>query len=402
MGDLAGGDEGGRAFGPVRGAGRVEVLDVLRGIAILGILSANIEYFRTPEIWGGYEGAASTLERAYFFLVNLFATGKFITALSFLFGLGLALQLRRARETGRPGRPFLLKRILLLALFGLVHALFVWAGDVLLFYASFGLPLLLLLGRRPATLVAWACSILGLFTLLGLALAASSAGGSSPVALPFAPSSLGASAEAAFTSGSFAEMTAQRAREYLGTLPLALLVSGPQVFSMMLLGAAVANAGWVGDGANLARRAGRVALFGLAVGVPLNLFYALPNGSGDAPYYLNLSAWLVGAPIMALGWMGLVTALHARSGQNSPFRRLAAVGRMALTNYLAQSLIMTTFFYWLGFYGRTGVGVALLLMLGVWVLELAWSGPWLSRFSYGPFEWLWRRLSYGRPRKAKQ
>jgi len=386
----------GRAFGPV-GGGRVEVLDVLRGIAILGILAANLESFRTPEVWNGYEEAFSAPERAYFFLVDFLASGKFITALSFLFGLGFALQFRRAREAGRPGRPFLLRRILALGLFGLLHALFVWSGDILLFYAFFGLLLLLFVGLRPALLVASSCGLLGLFGLLGLLLAyASAANGASPVTLPYPPVGLGASAEAAFASGSFAEMTAQRAREYLGVLPIALLLSGPQVFSMMLLGAAVAGAGWLRDGVERGRWAGRAALFGLAVGVPLNLVYALPLGSGDAPYLLGLTAWLVGAPIMALGWMGLVAWLHGRSPGEPAFGRLAAVGRMALTNYLVQSLIMTTFFYWLGFYGRTSVGTALVLMAGVWALELLWSRPWLSRFSYGPFEWLWRRLSYGR------
>lgn len=394
--DEAGAFGEGRAFGPVRVGGRVEVLDVLRGIAILGILAANLESFRTPEVWSGYEGTFSTPERAYFFLVDFLASGKFITALSFLFGLGFALQFRRAREAGRPGRTFLLRRILALGLFGLAHALFVWSGDILLFYALFGLLLLLFVGRRPLTLVAWSCGILGMFALAGLLLAyASATGGASPVTLPYPPPSVGASAEAAFTSGSFAEMTAQRAREYVGVLPLALLVSGPQVFSMMLLGAAVAGAGWLSDGAARGRWAARAALFGLAVGVPLNLLYALPLGSGDAPYLLGLTAWLVGAPVMALGWMGLVAWLHERSPGGAAFERLAAVGRMALTNYLAQSLIMTTFFYWLGFYSNTGAGAALLLMAVVWALELLWSRPWLSRFAYGPFEWLWRRLSYG-------
>jgi uncharacterized protein len=372
----------------------VVVLDALRGIAILGILAANLEYFRTPEVWSGYEGAPSAFERAFSLLVSLLAQGKFITALSFLFGLGFTLQYRRARRAGRPGRVFLLKRILVLALFGLAHALLIWSGDILLFYALLGLPLLFFVGRRPRTLVLWACAILGVTGALGLALAAASLDGSSPVTLPFPPASLAESAEVAFTSGSVAEMTEQRAREYLGTLPLAFLVSGPQVFSMMLLGAAVANAGWLGDAASLARRARLAALLGLAVGVPLNLYYALPNEPGDALYFLNLTSWVVGAPIMALGWMGLVAALHARYGGRG-FGRLAAVGRMALTNYLAQSVIMTTFFYWLGFYGRTSVEFAVGLMVGVWVLELLWSGPWLSRFRYGPVEWLWRRLSYG-------
>jgi uncharacterized protein len=376
---------GGGTFAPTGERERVAVVDALRGIAVLGILAANLEYFRTPEVWGGYEGTRSTLEAAYFFLVAFLTEGKFITALSLLFGFGLAAQLHRARRAGRPARRFLLRRLLVLALFGAAHALLVWSGDVLLFYAALGLPLLLFLGLRPGALVFGACAVI----LVGLVLVVLSyLPGSLATELGGRQANLAPGAQGAFASGSLAEMTVQRAREYATTLPLALIVSAPQVFAMMLLGAAAANSASFESG--LGRRARRVALLGLAAGLPLNLLYALyfelgVGVRGETWYYLlSLAAWFVGAPILALGWMGL-----------------AAVGRMALTNYLAQSLIMTTFFYWLGFYGRTGVAVALLLMLGVWALELLWSRPWLSRFRYGPFEWLWRRLSYGRPRGDK-
>lgn len=140
--------------------------------------------------------------------------------------------------------------------------------------------------------------------------------------------------------------------------------------------------------------AGRVALFGLAVGVPLNFFYALPVGDGEAWYYLKFTAWLAGAPIMALGWMGLAAMLHERFGLASG--RLAAVGRMALTNYLAQSVIMTTVFYWFGLYASASVGFAVMLMAGAWLAQVIWSKAWISRFGHGPVEWLWRRLSYGK------
>lgn len=383
----------GQSFGAVRGGERVEIMDVLRGIAILAMLVANLEYFRTPEVWGSYEATLSAAERLYLFLDDFLAQGKFITALSFLFGLGLALQISRAREAGRVSSAFFLRRLFVLAGIGAAHALLIWSGDILLLYAALGFPFLLFVERRPKTLVAFSCAVLGLWMLVGLALALASLGGPDSATPPSAPESLALSAEAAYTSGSFPEMTAQRAHEYLANLPPVLLASGPQVFSMMLLGAAVANAGWVGGGASLGGRARRAALLGLAVGVPLNLFYALPVGSGDVWYYLKFTAWLAGAPIMALGWMGLVAALHARFGLTSD--RLAAVGRMALTNYLAQSVIMTTVFYWFGLYGNASITFAVGLMIGVWLLEILWSKPWLSRFRYGPVEWLWRRLSYG-------
>ena len=413
----------GRSFSSVRGSERVALLDALRGVAILGILVVNLEFFRTYELWDGYpvgyEGPLGAFEHAYLFLANFLAYGKFITALAFLFGLGLALQYRRALAGAggaRAARRFLLRRLVMLALFGAAHAALVWSGDVLLFYALLGLPFsLLFVHRRPRTLVVWALCILGSLCLLGLVLAAVSllgsagSGGSggaadpSPSAAAYAaayagPSDFAQRAEEAYTGGSYADQVRQRLREYSSIFRYALLTSGPQVFSMMLLGAAFANAGWVGDRDNLRRRARRAALFGLAVGAPLNLFYAAsfevgPQGAEWWSFYLRETVRFVGAPIMAVGWMGLVASLFVRFPRR--FGRLSDVGRMALTNYLAQSVIMTGVFYGFGLYGKASAGLAVALMAGVWTLELLWSRPWLSRFSYGPAEWLWRRLSYG-------
>lgn len=395
-----GGEEGaseGKVSEPASGGERVEIVDVLRGGAILGMLVANLEYFRTPEAWGGYGGTPSASTQAYLFLEAFLADGKFVTALSFLFGLGLAMQVRRSRDPGRAGTAFFIRRLLALAAIGATHALLVWSGDILLFYAALGVPFLLFVRLRPRVLVACACAILGVWPLAGLTLAVISFGGPEPASPSLALDGIARSAEAAYTSGSFREMTGQRVREYLANLPPALLTSFPQIFSMMLLGAATANAGWVGGG-SFGGRARRAAVLGLAVGVPLNFFYALPAGAGNGWYYLKLTAWLFGAPIMALGWMGLVVFLQERFGLTSG--RLAAVGRMALTNYLSQSLILTTVFYWFGFYGNSPIEFAVGLMIGVWVLQILWSRPYLSRFGYGPVEWLWRRLSYGRLRNG--
>ena len=142
----------------------------------------------------------------------------------------------------------------------------------------------------------------------------------------------------------------------------------------------------------------RAAYVGLLVGLPLNLLWTLSRFAGPEAawyFYLSQTAWYAGAPLLALGWMGLLASVlpSLPEGLTS---RLAAVGRMALTNYLAQSVLMTTFFYWGGLYGRASAGLAVGLAALVWTLELLWSRPWLSYFRFGPVEKLWRRLSYGR------
>ena len=402
-----------RTPSPVGESERFEILDVLRGVAILGILSANLEFFRASDIldgypWG-YEQDLGIFGRVYLVAVEFLASGKFITALAFLLGLGLALQYRRGISSGRPAwsvRGFLFKRLAVLALFGAAHALLVWSGDVLLFYATLALPFsLLFVHRRPKTLVIWAVCILGALTLLGLTLATVDLVSSpradasvSPAATPAFHSELARSAEEAYGEGSYLDQVRQRGREYTTNLALTYLGYGTQILAMLMLGAAVTNAGWVGEREGLRRRARRAAIFGLAAGVPLNLAYALSFEFGPGQemwyFYLTETAWYAGAPIMALGWMGLVTLLVLRSFYG--FGRLAAVGRMALTNYLAQSIILTGLFYGLGLYGRTSIAFAVGVMVVVWALELLWSPPWLARFRFGPAEWLWRRLTYGR------
>lgn len=393
---------------PVGADERFEALDVLRGVAILGILAANLEFFRSPTVFTGSGDAAGGFARGFFFAVEFLASGKFITALAFLLGLGLAMQYRKILSFGGgawAARGFLLKRLLVLALFGAAHAFLVWSGDVLMFYAALAIPFsLLFVHRRPKTLAVWAAVILGLLTLLGLVLgvlALMAPPGEGAAAAPVEASTyaeLARGAQEAYGDGSYADQVRQRVREYFANLPLSFLVSGTQVFSMLLLGAAVANAGWVGDRAGLGRRARRAAVWGLSVGVPLNGLYAASFEVGPQSqiwyFYLTETAWYVGAPIMALGWMGLVATLFLRSP--AVFGRLAAVGRMALTNYLAQSLLLTGLFYGLGFYGNASVGFAAGAMVVVWALELLWSRPWLARLRFGPAEWLWRRLTYGR------
>lgn len=401
------------ALSPVQPRERLVVLDVLRGIAILGILIPNLDVFRTPNLAVFTEGT-SAFEQAFQFFVLAFTQGKFITSLAFLLGLGLAMQATRSREKGRSPNGFLARRLGVLALFGLAHGLLVWSGDVLLTYAILGFPFLLFVHSSARTLVRWAVGLLGFFFVLALLFTVFTMLGPEPpkdTAVEDPPSgetssflfggeSLEISAEEAYTSGSYLRMTLQRAQELLLFLPAGLSTSGPSVFAMMLLGAAVAKAGWTEYLVGRHRSIQRAAVLGLSVGLPLNLFFALtflldPAGMG---YFLPLGigAWLVGAPLLAIGYMSSAALLAQRFPNAAPVKRLAAVGRMALSNYLAQSIIMTAIFYGLALYGKLELLPSLAILLAVWGIELLWSKPWLSRFSHGPAEWLWRRLTYGR------
>ena len=236
------------------------VLDVLRGVAILGILIPNLDVFRTPDL-AMFSERTPAFEQAFQFFALAFTQGKFITSLAFLLGLGLAMQAARSREKGGSPNRFLVRRLGVLALFGLAHGLLIRSGDVLLTYAILGFPFLLFVHRSPRTLLRWAIGLLGailvlalLFTLFTL-LAPEPPQGATVEDSPsnetfpflFGGQSFEAAAEEAYTSGSYLQMTLQRVRELLLFLSAGLFASGPGVFAMMLLGAAVAKAGWTED-----------------------------------------------------------------------------------------------------------------------------------------------------------
>lgn len=408
----------GAGLGPASGRERLAALDGLRGFALLGILLVNVGLFSGPEFWlqiGGLDGY-SGLDRALNFLVTFLVQSKFYSIFSFLFGLGLVMQTMRAEARGVASGGFLARRLAVLAVFGAVHAVFIWSGDILLTYAALGFVFLLFRKRRPRTMLVWAAVLIALPAVLLLALgslallATATPEGARAIASAGAGQAdfiraIADSALAAYGSGSYADMVGQRLREIWLFASNSLFIA-PGIFGMFLVGGAVARAGWLDD--LEARRAGirRAVVVGLAVGLPLNLLAAYglalnPGGAvGTAMLWIGQSVQLLGAPFLALAYAGIVATLIGRSPGAGLSRRLSAVGRMALTNYLLQSVVMTSVFYGLGLYGRVSLAAALVVCLVLYAAQLVLSPLWLSRFSQGPMEWLWRRLTYGRKTRA--
>lgn len=404
---------------PVEQRERVAALDVLRGVAILGILVVNIELFRGPEYLLTFSGtsALSGPDALLSAVISAFAESKFITTLAFLFGLGFTLQGIRAEGRGRSANRLLARRMVVLLLFGVLHAVLIWSGDILLAYALIGFVFLLFYRCRPRTLLIWAGAALGIPLLLGLLLAAlafvtaalvggAEAAGTQDAQLAFFQD-FAQNAEAAYTSGSYSEMVVQRLWELLFMVPLGLFIFGPLILAMMLLGAAVARSGWI---SNLAEHRGgirRAAMVGLGAGLPLNVFYVLSTYAFDpqtsAVSALGFPALILGAPLLAVGYISMIALLVLRAPEGNPGavqRRLAAVGRIALTNYLTQSIVMTAIFYGFGLYGSVSLAAALLIGAALICAQLILSPVYLRKFSQGPAEWLWRRLTYGPTEKA--
>jgi uncharacterized protein len=400
---------------PVAPSERIQVLDILRGFALLGILAVNMQLFSSPIYLAltGLQEWEEPMDRVADGLISYFAQGKFYPIFSFLFGLGMALQYQRATERGTAQFGLVYARRLFVLLgIGMIHAFLIWEGDILLVYALLGFLLLLFAQRREKTLLIWAgiCLVLpvliagAVFGVVFLASMIPEAAAQIEGAFSGQESYYQQRAEEtiqAFAHGTYGEIFRQR----LANLAFLYKVSFfylPIIFGMFLLGLFAAKHRLfhhVPDHLGFFRR---VLLWAGPVGLIGNTVFFL---SSDAQSENPASLWFVagtaglslGATALALCYVSGLTLLAQREWWRRRLAWLAPVGRMALTNYLAQSLICTTIFYSYGLalFGRVGPAAGLLLTFGIFIVQIFWSRWWMSRFRFGPAEWLWRRLTYG-------
>jgi uncharacterized protein len=402
--------------GPIGIAERIEELDILRGFAIFGILVVNMQLFGNPAVQAVLRLGEPTggIDRAAAWLIELLFEGKFYSLFSFLFGFGLSVQMVRARARGARFVPTYLRRLSVLLLIGLAHGLFLWVGDILLPYAVLGFLLILFRNRAPRTLAIWAAVFLGLSILLQAAslilveMGRSTPEGAEAVAQMFAGTegtlrAAAAQAVLIYSGGSLAEIQSQRVADltfmYSGTLFIL-----PNIFAMFLLGLYAGKRGIFQDIPAHLPFIRRVTLWGLAVGLPASLAYVVIRemvGSTLSPSPLGLAGWsahAIGAPALSLCYMGSIILLTQDPAWRTRLAPLASVGRMALSNYLLQTLICTTIFYsyGLGLYGQVGAAPGLVLTVGIYLAQIPLSRWWLGRYRFGPMEWLWRSLIYWR------
>ncbi|KAF1690415.1 DUF418 domain-containing protein [Pseudoxanthomonas taiwanensis] len=400
---------------PVAPAERLAMLDALRGLALCGILLMNMEGFFGPVLASGtgLDPALSGADRIADGLVYFFVQGKFFTLFSLLFGMGFAVMAGRAEAAGRGFVRVCVRRGLVLLGIGLLHAVLVWSGDILVTYALLSF---LLLAFRPlparwlACLGAAACLVSPLLLaatamLAGVvSLTPGGAEGWNRAIAEGAADMLALVEEGRrlYASGGYGEVVALRLRE-LGSMVSSLPFFGTQVLGMFLLGAAFVRSGAIAAPAQHPR------LFALLRGVALPLgLLAMAAGFALAPYLpldrfdfalgMGQALMFLAGPLMCLGYVGWLVALfRTRAGARLAVW-LAPAGRMALTLYLMQSLVCTllSYGYGLGGFGQVGRAWQVLLALALFLVQVLLAHAWLARFRFGPVEWLWRSLTYGK------
>lgn len=382
---------------------RYESLDILRGIAILGILVMNIQVFAMP--WTAYAhphafGSMEGIHGWVWTLSHVFFDTKFYSLFAMLFGAGIALMADRARTTDRSPTSLHYRRMFWLALIGLSHGFLIWYGDILFTYAICGLFVYLFHRMRPVPLLILA----GIFLAIPVVIATSFT-----LTLPYWPEEAIKAMQAiwepgsrmaiqdlnAYTAGWLTQMPA-RADTYLSVITVGLAV---EVFwhasALMLLGMALYRLGVI-TAQQPDRVQAMIAVPALIVGFALILWGMAEISARDWAFpwtkFVGRQFNNVGAPLVAVGYLCLVMMLCRRPRVTQRLSALSAVGRTALSNYLLQSLLCTFIFYGhgLGLFGQVERGGQILVVLLVWAIQLPLSLWWVRRFHYGPVEWLWR------------
>jgi uncharacterized protein len=400
-------------LGPVLEQERLVTLDVLRGLALLGVVIANVWLwfsgiaFRFP----GYQQELRqiSLDSAVFFGIAVLVSGKAISTFSFLFGHGFAIQMLRARARARSVVPVYARRLTLLLLIGVAHMVVLWYGDILTIYAVLGFILLLFRNRADRTLLVWAAILVGAVPVLMGAVPWILSGFG--VALPQPNlteiAQRNATTLAVFQGGRLAEILRENLHQagkfYLGRkAPQVLYLLGLFVFGLF-----VGRRGVFEDVAAHRAVFRRIVAWGIPVGLTGSIAIAVLQATlapdvmlAQPPLALLITLLFIASTVpLAAAYVSAVALLL----QNPAFARrlsvFAPVGRMALTNYLTQTLVMLLIFYpyGAGLIGRTGPAIGLVIALGLFAVQMVWSQAWLTRFQFGPMEWVWRSLTYGAP-----
>lgn len=406
-----------KALTPVSALERIELIDILRGFALFGVLVANMKGYSLPmNAYFGFGGdwpSLTALDKAVDGFILWAIKGKFLSLFAVLFGLGLSVQLMRAQARGISVVPRYMRRLLVLLMFGVVHVLLFWFGDILHTYALVGFVLVLLRNLSP--------KVMGRI-ILSLWLVATIAGFADFIGPQLRPRpSLSAAQQKGLqksrewskadmdkkmadelrimTSGTFREQTALRARQWVelygnwGTLGyfgfvLHLFVMGLYAGKRRIFQDVEANLPflrkcmWFGFACLIA---GLIRFVPPTPEVPSSIYVR-----GMLNFYSGYSFFFYAAGISIL--------VYKSAAWRKVFGPIAPIGRMALSNYLTHTLVCTFIFYgWgLGYFGKMGSARGLVLSLVIYGLQIPLCAWWLKNFQFGPMEWLWRSLTYAK------
>lgn len=394
---------------PVATSERHAILDVLRGIALFGICLANypefsLYTFQTKEVTEAMPTAG--IDHIIKFLQYLFIDGKFYTLFSLLFGIGFSIIISKAVERGGKGMMIFYRRMIILLFIGLCHLILLWAGDILILYAFIGLFLPFFRNVSDHKLILISVLLLlfpividGFVTLFNLNL-------STPVicATQYFHDKAG------ITDENFPVWLVQ-GKSYIDILQFNLagsfirmqeFIDGNRVFKVLglfLLGLYIGRNRIYANLHENKKLLNKVVRYGLCIGLPTSVLYAWEATSGH-PFGLvgNSIIYAISVVPLSLAYASLLCIWYQKNKERKLFRVLAAPGRMALTNYIMQSVFGIIIFYGVGFGlgAKTGLVYVEIIAIAIFMIQVFYSYFWLRYFHFGPLEWCWRMLTYGK------
>lgn len=368
---------------PVNVSERIHILDILRGFAIFGILAVNIGGFARPAYLPGYEftGNLPWYDDIAEALVLYLADGKFFTIFSFLFGIGFSVQMARAESKGRQLMAFYPRRLGVLFGIGVLHSILFWVDDILRLYALLGFALLAFRNRSNRTLLISAGTFFVLNYLLSLA----------HNALESTLPDIAMIGREIYLHGSFLAVVQFQAWASLYIFPEVIQIQGGNVMALFLLGLLAGRVKFFEKLPENRPLLQKIVTIGLLAGIGFNAIHRWLETS----WLANLDFMIGALGLSATYVCGLCLLSLTETGERllAPFGQ---VGRMALTNYVLQSVLCSFIFngYGLGLYEKVGAVGLWGFTLAIFVFQIWLSNWWLARFQFGPLEWAWRSLTY--------
>ncbi len=401
---------------PVSKKDRIKELDIIRGFALFGVLLVNIAMFNTTLFTKSASLAplsnplqlATIQDRLAALFIKIFAEGKFYTIFSFLFGLGFYIFMQRAEKKSTSTTKLFIRRSLFLFIFGILHFIFVWYGDILHVYGIIGFFLLLFKNSSLKTIKIWIIILLLFstlfysgFTLLNTLNSSLMDSNTLENQKVWTNNQMKESVEV-YQTGTFLEVITYRISNEGIFLFMNLFVIIPKILGMFLIGLYVGKKGILEDIDGHLDYIRKICKITGVVGLLVSVLYVCIDyeiinlgtvlNSPTTKFFEELATVFV-----SMFYVTSLILLLKKMVFNKLLIPLRYMGQMALTNYLVQCILCSIIFYGYGFglLNKIGVATGVILTIGIYGTQLIISKKWLQHFRYGPFEWIWRKLTYG-------
>ncbi|RLQ97239.1 DUF418 domain-containing protein [Falsibacillus albus] len=379
---------------PMQSHERLLSIDIIRGIALLGIFMVNIISFHSPVLYmNPFEWWDQRSDLGSYVSDDIFIEGSFYPIFAFLFGFGMVMIQQRTRSMGDSSFKISARRLLILLGFGIIHAVFIWYGDILIIYALLGLLLLTVLSMTGKKLVLFGMTLFLIPNLLFSVYLSYSAIIDPYSAVIWSDINGIKDSISAYTSSSYAAIMQQRIFDwYHVNNPGNLIFMLVTIFPMMMIGAGAAKEKWFENAKNYKKYWVAAAAVFLTVGILLKMLPYILLKNTVFMFIQNI----LGGPMLGIGYLALLVLLTMIPHSQKLLKPFAMAGRMSLTIYISQSIVGSFIFYGYGLnlYNDMDLSTSIELAIGIYFIQVIAAEIWFIKFKQGPLESIWKKAAY--------